>query len=1320
MKLSYKCSLLFLFVFIFGSWFNHSFADDVRIPFTGSISCDSNNCIVSAADTAAMITGYYPDALLSGSLVVDVGSFSTSVEPTFNNRIGFVCNDYCNNQAFKDTCYGFLEGVGRLNAYTLFYGGYGKLRMSTSTEGYYTYAFPDGNCNNGWNDYGCGSDRLFFQVHIIPAHTLNNPTGTVMAEVVDDDYVYHKRNPVIIIPGVMGSYLDKMVNGDSTEVWPNVFKALLLGSDSYLDDLKLTADGKIDPLRPDILPTDVIRKIEASLAGVSLFKKDYLDGLITELERNGYQEDKDFFVFPYDWRLDIRNVVDGSADMPLFQITLKSKIDQILAQTGSDKVDIIAHSMGGLVAKYYIKQYGEGRVDKFIDIATPHLGSPKAFNVLANGDDFNISILSILGLNKEKIKEISQNMPSAYQLLPSADYFSTSTLDYTYYLNDLDDLDNNGILGELSYEESNQFLKNSGGNSYVLDQAVGIHNDLDRMNMSEYGVNAYNIVGCKTPTFKRFYFLKDEDGKTKTEIRYLSGDGSVPEKSAERLLSAKEYYNKNDSHMNIPSSVGVKNLIPLILSGKESEFHGYGNLSESSGDCELPDHIVLSVHGGANVDMIDENGNHAGPNTDGNLENNVPGTAYDTVGDDTFIFVPKDKADKMNITLTKKDPTSSTTIDVDIQKVTEGEEDVTENLDNIPLANASSTADIHIGQATTSATVDDDGDGDDDQTIYIRPKITSFLLNGKAENATFNPFLGQSVDITVSSNLPVKFTRLYICKAGDPCDGNHYTRYFSGTNIAYDINREWNGRESSESDSPFVGPGQYRIMAAMRFSDNDPVTEFGRYSIFVDYSKPVATSTATTTDDTTATSTATSTVGELPHIISFALNGSSTDMTFDPYIGETITMDIETNEPVRFGSIAICKTLDLLCDESSAIKWFPQTDEISTTTNRIWDGKTDDDNATTTEIGEYRVRISLENVLGATSSEFASHSIFIEHVFETSTTTEENASSTDNENATSTDEENATSTSDQNATSTPEEEGDEPDDDVSTSTDETTATSTDTTATTTDPIIDTGNATSTDDSIATTTATSTEENNSDIATTTATTTDEISNQDPQNDSIFDDDQNSEITASSSPEEISNEVQNVNTPTSNTSPGSNYTIPYYPPVPAIQEETNVPPPVSSLDTTPIETPVILAEISTTSEVLELNRPVSQPVLQVIPEEGDDQTAPTSSNDVLSEGYVVASSSVVEAYKPDDLGTAQVLQNGAIPAKSAQNEANRGVLDGSTSTVYIPEGDSTEKDEVFVATVGEGANNSGKTLVIVFIAAIILILIDTLFFRKRKNV
>jgi triacylglycerol esterase/lipase EstA (alpha/beta hydrolase family) len=58
---------------------------------------------------------------------------------------------------------------------------------------------------------------------------------------------------------------------------------------------------------------------------------------------------------------------------------LASRIDVIRAATGAEQVALIAHSMGGLVARAYLRRFGAARIAQLITIGTPHHGSTLAW-----------------------------------------------------------------------------------------------------------------------------------------------------------------------------------------------------------------------------------------------------------------------------------------------------------------------------------------------------------------------------------------------------------------------------------------------------------------------------------------------------------------------------------------------------------------------------------------------------------------------------------------------------------------------------------------------------------------------------------------------------------------------------------------------------------------------------------------------------------------------------------------------------------------------------------------------------------------------------
>ena len=63
------------------------------------------------------------------------------------------------------------------------------------------------------------------------------------------------------------------------------------------------------------------------------------------------------------------------ASVEVFAAQVAAKIDDIRAATGAPKVTLVCHSMGGLVARAYLRHFGAGRARMIVTIGTPHRGS---------------------------------------------------------------------------------------------------------------------------------------------------------------------------------------------------------------------------------------------------------------------------------------------------------------------------------------------------------------------------------------------------------------------------------------------------------------------------------------------------------------------------------------------------------------------------------------------------------------------------------------------------------------------------------------------------------------------------------------------------------------------------------------------------------------------------------------------------------------------------------------------------------------------------------------------------------------------------------
>jgi len=78
----------------------------------------------------------------------------------------------------------------------------------------------------------------------------------------------------------------------------------------------------------------------------------------------------DFFKTPQNYVV----IQQKSESIDTYAVRLKELVDTVLYKTGNDKIVIVAHSMGGLVARRYMQLFGEEKVAKLITIGTPHQG----------------------------------------------------------------------------------------------------------------------------------------------------------------------------------------------------------------------------------------------------------------------------------------------------------------------------------------------------------------------------------------------------------------------------------------------------------------------------------------------------------------------------------------------------------------------------------------------------------------------------------------------------------------------------------------------------------------------------------------------------------------------------------------------------------------------------------------------------------------------------------------------------------------------------------------------------------------------------------
>ncbi|MCW2547026.1 MAG: alpha/beta hydrolase fold protein [Mycobacterium sp.] len=68
-----------------------------------------------------------------------------------------------------------------------------------------------------------------------------------------------------------------------------------------------------------------------------------------------------------------------TGDIPTAAHNLADVVDRICERTGFERLHIVGHSMGGLIARYHVQRLaGDRRVDTLVTLATPHHGTASA------------------------------------------------------------------------------------------------------------------------------------------------------------------------------------------------------------------------------------------------------------------------------------------------------------------------------------------------------------------------------------------------------------------------------------------------------------------------------------------------------------------------------------------------------------------------------------------------------------------------------------------------------------------------------------------------------------------------------------------------------------------------------------------------------------------------------------------------------------------------------------------------------------------------------------------------------------------------------
>jgi pimeloyl-ACP methyl ester carboxylesterase len=300
-------------------------------------------------------------------------------------------------------------------------------------------------------------------------------------------------------------------------------------------------------------------------------------GLIKSILDWGYTPNLDFWVFPYDWRQS--NRVSGQ---------LLARFIEEKAGRNADSVDIVSHSMGGIITRA-AHNYG-APIKRAVYIGCPHLGSPLAYFILHPEIDSRRFIGSAYDgypvgptiantgsaesrktLN-ERRKELFANFPSMYELLPDDSYLTKRPVltadgkpafgaEETYLTSDWAFKDN---AMRTAVKDAIAF-KSEIGNELPRDDSLLVCGTNQITFDSIHYRTAYHVPMTYRPTYvmQRGFSLPYDSG--------LGGDGYVPRISAMASLSGTPTYKNTvfvpEAHTSLPNANATAEAISRFLSG---------------------------------------------------------------------------------------------------------------------------------------------------------------------------------------------------------------------------------------------------------------------------------------------------------------------------------------------------------------------------------------------------------------------------------------------------------------------------------------------------------------------------------------------------------------------------------------------------------------------------------------------------------------------------------------------------------------------------------------------------------------------------------
>lgn len=305
---------------------------------------------------------------------------------------------------------------------------------------------------------------------------------------------------VYVLPGMMGSTLGLKSTGKTP---PQLI---------WLNPRSIATGGMLGmalPAKPDLQPLSVM------LPGYLKLKM--------HLQLAGF----DAVLHPFDWR---KSVVETGKILA-----------QRIAREGFKKVSIVAHSMGGLVARIALSHDKKKRIGRVVQLGSPNFGSFVIVQALRGAYPTvrKVSALDPERTTDQLVRHVFRTLPGLYEMLPAPEH--TKDLDLQQIDNWPNDL--------------------SGPDATLINSAMPM-----RARLGKSRAGCFHIVGVNQETVTRVRLSTKKDVIGFEYGISLDGDGTVPRALSE-WPGAQSWF-VQERHGYLPNNdVVCKSVIDLLSSG---------------------------------------------------------------------------------------------------------------------------------------------------------------------------------------------------------------------------------------------------------------------------------------------------------------------------------------------------------------------------------------------------------------------------------------------------------------------------------------------------------------------------------------------------------------------------------------------------------------------------------------------------------------------------------------------------------------------------------------------------------------------------------